>query len=62
MKGRITVFIIVIFTIIFVIFTWLFLQYIIEEFDVDRAIGSTDFFVHYVTDQSLIDRYNQIIS
>lgn len=50
MRGRIIVFIIIIFTIIFLLFTWFFLQYIIKEFEVDRAIESTDVFVQNLAD------------
>lgn len=61
MKGRIIVIIILISTIILLIFTWLFLQYIIEVFDVDRAMTSTNSFV-LKTNQLIFDRYNLIIS
>lgn len=42
MRGKIAVLTIIILTIIFVIFTWFFLQYIINEFDIDRAVEVTD--------------------
>lgn len=46
MRGKIAVLTIIIFTIIFVIFTWFYLQYIINEFDIDRAIEVTDDLQH----------------
>lgn len=40
MSGKKTIIIILVFTVIALILTWLWLQYAIEKYDIDRAIGT----------------------
>lgn len=40
MSGKKTIFIIIVFTVIALILTWIWLQYVIEKFDIDRAINT----------------------
>lgn len=40
MSGKKTIFIVLAFTIITLIFTWFFLEFIIEKYDIDRAMNT----------------------
>lgn len=46
MSGKKTIFIIIAVTIIALILTWLWLQNVIEKYDIDRAIDTTN---HLIT-------------
>lgn len=45
MTGKKIVFIVIIFTIIALILTWFYLEYIIVEYDLDRAMNTTNTFM-----------------
>lgn len=42
MSGKKTIFIIIIFTIVALILTWFWLQNIIDKYDIDRAIDTSN--------------------
>lgn len=45
MSGKKIIFIVITFTIIALILTWFFLEYIINEYDLDRAANTTNVFL-----------------
>jgi len=45
MTGKKIVFIVIIFTVIVLLLTWFYLEYIIVEYDLDRAMNATNTFI-----------------
>lgn len=48
MVGKAAVFIVIAVIIIALILTWVYLQHVIEEYDVDRAINDATYVLHYL--------------
>lgn len=48
MTGKKTVFIIIAFTIIVLILAWFWLQHIVEKYDIDRAMDTTNILISHV--------------
>lgn len=49
MTGKKTVFIILMFTIVILVLAWFWLQHVIEEYDIDRALDSTQLIAQHVS-------------